>query len=141
MTGIADRLLRSWLDYQETFIPFLVLLFTSGTDFKLKTSLCFGSLCQLFPLPISDTYLARLYLLYRPCIYTYLQQTGYGRHIRYYLSIKMFPQLCFYACRPNMPPKMTNNRFRHRDFTQVLLRISQGEVLMTVNLMQVWLQQ
>lgn len=33
----------SWLDYQETLIPFLVLLFTSDADFKLKTSPLFTS--------------------------------------------------------------------------------------------------
>jgi len=37
-----------------------------------------------------------------------------------------------------MSPKMTNNRFRYTDFIKVLLGVSQGEVLMTVNLMTVW---
>lgn len=102
MTGLQ---MGSWFDYQETFIPFLVWLFTSDVDFKLETALYLGLLCQLFPSSVLVTWQSSTYGTDHIYIYIFIASYLWYRHILYYLFIKIFHPLYFYLCRLNMLPK------------------------------------
>lgn len=80
-------------------------LFTSDADFKLEASLRFSSLCQLFPLSVLDSDLAKFYLWYRSYIQIFIEAT-YGIDLFFTtFSVKCSLSCAFIFAGPICPQK------------------------------------